>query len=159
MFALVPLLLFVALPPLRARTEVKYFDESVFVPVDRSFSVDVRRRGARAVLTWNAPAAPGIRVFYRVFRSRPVAPAPDPTLAPVRNGIRCLAGHAHGYVGAADCRLEMTFLGTTRARTIVDKPPRGPWVYRIGLAANWIDDTAGGDVLVLSAPAQLSARH
>jgi len=53
----------------------------------------------------------------------------------------------------------MTFLGTTRARTIVDKPPRGPWVYRIGLAANWIDDTAGGDVLVLSAPAQLSARH
>ncbi len=149
--AVVPLVLFAALPPLRARTAVKYFDESVFVPVDSSFAPRVRTADGRAVVSWDDRAPAGTRAFYRVFRSRPVAVAPDPTLPPGRDGVRC-GPRPTGYAQAVECRLEMKVVGTTRATRFVDAPPPGRWVYRIGLAANWRDDPAAGDVMLLSAP-------
>ena len=146
-FACLPVVLFVAFSPLREPTVTKYFDENVMVPVDRAFSVRLRGR----VLTWHAPPSPGVAVFYRVFRERPLLPAPDPTLPPGRDGIRCLETASDR---AADCRLEMHVIGTTRATRFVDRPPPGRWVYRVGLAANWRDDPAAGDVLVLSPAAR-----
>ena len=152
-FGLGPVLLFLALSPLHGRTAVKYFDENVFVPVDHAFSVHVRHRDGAELLSWRAQASPGVDSFYRVFRARPVAPAPDPTLPPGRDGIRCLSPRSFAHNRAADCRLEMRFVGSSRSHTFVDRPPPGPWVYRVGLTANWRDDTAAGDVLLLSAPA------
>jgi hypothetical protein len=158
-FAALPIGLLAVLPPLRSPTAVKYFDENVFVPVDNDFSVRANpSRGGEAV-SWKAPRAPGARVYYRVFRSRPGAPAPDPTLPPARDGIRCLAGHTSGYAGAADCRLEMTVLKTVRERKLLDHPPPGRWVYRVGLAANWRDDPTGGDVLLLSRAVRVLVRR
>jgi hypothetical protein len=100
-----------------------------------------------------------VRAFYRVFRSRPVAPAHDPTLPPGRQGIRCHERALTGYAGAAECWLEMSVVADTRAHRFVDRPPAGPWVYRVALAANWIDDPNRGDVLIVSAPARALGRR
>jgi hypothetical protein len=153
-FTIIPILLFAVLPPLRAPDTMKYFGENVMVPVDRAFSVGVHPAGTAQVISWRAPPARGVHPFYRVFRSRPRAPAPDPSLPPGRDGIRCLPRHTYGHPGAADCRLEMSPVGVTRSRRFVDRPPPGPWVYRVGLAANWRDDPSIGDVLLLSRPGQ-----
>jgi hypothetical protein len=153
-----PVVLLLAFPPLHDQTVVKDFDENVMVPVDRSFGVSVRGSGPRRILTWNRRSSSGVASFYRVFRVRPVRPAPDPTLPPGQDGIRCLALAATAHDRAADCRLEMTYLGPTRSTRFVDTVPRGRWVYRVGIAANWRDDTGIGDVLLLSAPGRSSAR-
>ena len=153
MLAAVPLVLFAALPPLRSRTAVKYFDESVFVPVDSSFSARARPGAGGTVVSWNDRSPSGVRVFYRVFRVRPVVIAPDPSLPPGLDGIRC-GRRPTGYATALDCRLEMEVVGATRGDRFVDHPPRGRWVYRVGLAANWRDDPTAGDVMLLSTPAR-----
>jgi hypothetical protein len=155
-FALVPLLFFAAMPLLGPRQAVHYFRENVKVPVDQGFSIHVRRMGREALVTWQTPASPGVRAFYRVFRSRPVVPAPNPTLPPGRDGVRCVDPEASGYAGVADCVLEMTLLGATRSNRFLDRPPPGPWVYRVGLAANWRDDLTAGDVVLVSAAGRLS---
>ena len=141
-FAAIPLVLFLALPPLRSPTAVKYFEESVFVPVDGSFDARATPRGRTTVVSWDERTPSGVRTFYRVFRSRPAA-----------DGIRCTSPPA-GYATAFDCHLEMKVVGVTRAHSFVDRPPPGPWVYRLGLAANWRDDPSAGDVMLLSAPAR-----
>ena len=149
-FGLIPVLLFLVFTPLHGRTAVKYFDENVMIPVDRDFDVSVESKRGRRIITWRPQSSPGVRSFYRVFRVRPVRPAPDPTLPPARGGIRCLERAPSARDRAADCRLEMTYLGATRSTRFVDKGPAGPWVYRIGLTANWRDDITIGDVLLLS---------
>jgi hypothetical protein len=147
-FAVVPLVLTATLPPIRDATVTKYFDENVFVPVT-DLSVRVRRARGGETVSWRAPSAPGVRVFYRVFRARPVVQAPDPSLPPGHDGIRCLRSPG-GYAGAADCRLEMSVLGVTRSTTFTDRPARGPWVYRVGVVANWRDDPNAGDTMLIS---------
>jgi hypothetical protein len=158
-FAAIPVLLFLALPPLRAHAVVKYFDENVVVPVDDGFTVHVGRGGGGELVRWNPPATAGTKVFYRVYRSRPTVQAPDPSLPPGHEGIRCLPLNTYGRAGAVDCRVEMTYLGSTRAHSFVDHPPAGPWTYRIGLTSNWLDDTSLGDVVLFSGPGRLSAFH
>jgi len=148
-FAALPFALVAALPPLRAPTAVKYFDENVFSPVI-DLSVRAASRSGTQIVTWKPPASMHATAFYRVFRAPMVAAAPDPTLPPGRNGIRCLDRSLHGYAGAADCRLEMTVLGTTAATSFRDRPPRGRWVYRVGVVANWLSSPTLGDVMVLS---------
>ena len=157
-FGLVPVVLFAAFSPLRNRTAVKYFDENVMVPVDSSFMVSVARApgGNGELVRWGGASASSTRAFYRVFRVRPVKPAPDPTLPPGSDGIRCLAVARNR---ANDCRLEMTPVGESRTTSFVDHPPAGPWVYRVGLLANWLDDPSLGDLMLLSAPAHLQAQH
>src|SRR6266545_2983736 len=154
-FGVLPLLLFMVLSPLHDDTAVKYFDESVIVPVDESFPIQVRRMGRQAVLSWQPPASAGDAVFFRVFRSRPVVSAPDPTLPPGHDGIRCAERKPSGWTRAADCSLEMSVVGTTRSTRFADAVSAGPWVYRVGLAANWRDDPSGGDVMLLSDAARL----
>jgi hypothetical protein len=108
---------------------------------------------------WDPPATAGTNVFYRVYRSRPTVQAPDPTLPPGKEGIRCLPLTTYGRAGAVDCRVEMTYLGSTRAHRFVDKPPAGPWTYRIGLTSNWLNDTSLGDVVLFSGPGRLGRFH
>jgi hypothetical protein len=49
-------------------------------------------------------------------------------------------------------------IGVTRGTTFVDHPPAGTWSYRVGVSANWLNDTTLGDVVVLSKPVVVSAR-
>jgi hypothetical protein len=156
-FGVVPAVLFLAFPPLHGRSVVKYFNENVMVPVDPSFTASVRPRGRARVVTWRRQPTRGVAAFYRVFRVRPVQPAPDPTLPPGRDGIRCLAFAPSSRDRASDCRLEMQVVGVTRAGRLVDRPPHGSWVYRVGLLANWLDDSSLGDVFALSEAARSRA--
>ena len=43
-------------------------------------------------------------------------------------------------------------LKTLRKTSAVDRPGPGTWTYRVGAAANWIDDPELGDVFLLSNP-------
>jgi hypothetical protein len=157
-FGLIPVVLFAALSPLRSRAVVKYFDENVVVPVDSRFTVSVARApgGVGELVRWHGASTSSAQAFYRVFRVRPVKPAPDPTLPPGSDGIRCLAVARRR---ANDCRLEMTPIGESRTTSFVDHPPAGAWVYRVGLVANWRDDASLGDLMLLSAPGRLAAQH
>ncbi len=144
-FGLLPVLFLSAFPPLRGRSTTKYFANHVFIPVADGLKPHLA--GGR--LQWSAPAHPGTGVFYRVMRSRPLVPAPDPSDPPARQGIRCYTGAG---TGAADCRLEMDVIGTTRATSWPVAPAGGPFTYRIALAGNWLNDPARGDVLLVGAP-------
>jgi hypothetical protein len=46
----------------------------------------------------------------------------------------------------------MITLATTRDRAYVDSSPEPGVTYRVGVAANWLDDPEQGDVFVLSPP-------
>src|SRR5207237_10279803 len=116
--------------------------EQARVPGNPSLTFRDGRGGAGELFLWKPPASGAARVFYRVYRSRPVVPAPDPTLPPGRRGIRCFLGLT-GDAGASNCRLEMQLLGTTRKTSFVDKPPAGPWTRseerRVGNECRWRD--------------------
>jgi hypothetical protein len=148
--AVLPLLVVVAFPPLKSTAATKYFDQNVMVPVDSSFQPAVEVAADGENIDWKPPSTGPARVFYKVFRAPALAPAPDPTLPPGKEGIRCLPDDG----GAADCRLEMQVIGVTRGHHWHDPDtPRGRWTYRIGVNANWIDDPTAGDVLFISKPA------
>jgi hypothetical protein len=153
--AAIPLLLFLVLQPLKSPTAPKYFENGVIVPVDNGFQAHATRAQLGILVAWKPPRGNAAEVFYRVFRSRAVKGAPDPTYPPGREGIRCLGP---GFGGAADCRIEMEVIATTRGRSFLDRSgvPRGRWTYRVGLAANWRDDTEAGDVLLLSGPGNVT---
>lgn len=93
-------------------------------------------------LTWRPQATAGGPLFYHVFRG----PA-----------------DWHDYTcpstgGALQCYVSMLDVGTTRATSFVNFPPAGRWSYRVGVAANWLNDTSLGDVYVLSSPVVLTLR-
>ncbi len=54
--------------------------------------------------------------------------------------------------GADRCTLVSVELKTLRKTSAVDRPGPGTWTYRVGAAANWIDDPELGDVFLLSNP-------
>ena len=46
--------------------------------------------------------------------------------------------------------------GSSRVTSFADRPGPGTWSYRIGVAANWLDDPTLGDVYVVSSPVSVS---
>jgi hypothetical protein len=72
----------------------------------------------------------------------------------VKDGIRCR--NVSG--GATDCAVEMDLLGATGATTLVDKPPPGRWVYRVGLLAGWRGEPESADLLLVSDPVTIATR-
>jgi len=108
------------------------------VPVDGDVvSLDVRRVGGANVLTWT-DSTKRARTFYRVYRSSQSRGFSE-MVCELRGGDRC------------DLRMET--LDVTRERRYVDVDPPADAVYRVGVAANWLDDTDRGDVFVISPPA------
>ena len=85
-------------------------------------------------LTWS-DATTRASTFYKVYRTAGAGP-----------DVAC------DTTGADRCELVMDELATTRVRSFVDTAPVPGTTYRIGVAANWIDDTGEGDVFVLSPP-------
>ena len=55
--------------------------------------------------------------------------------------------------GVSRCDLRMETLTTTREHSFVDQNPPPDAIYRIGVAANWLDDESRGDVFAISPPA------
>ena len=109
------------------------------VPADPSV-VDLRvtPRGSGNLLTWSDSTSRA-RTFYRVYRSSPSRGFSD---------IVCQ------ILGGKKCELRAETLVTTRDRQYHDPNPPADAMYRIGVAANWLDDENEGDVFVVSQPVE-----
>lgn len=152
-FALIPLVIVVAIRQQRGPIAVNYYDQGVFVPVARTFAVTARQLpDGKVRVSWRPPETDSVKRFYRIFRVPPVRPDLDPNNVPdpVVNGLNCLPKVF--APGASDCRITMDTASVVSTTSFVDQPPPGKWVYRVGLSANWVNDLNGGDVLLLSAP-------
>jgi hypothetical protein len=112
--------------------------DGIGVPVDGGVvSLDVRRVGGANVLTWT-DSTKRARTFYRVYRSS-LSRGFSEMVCELRGGDRC------------DLRMET--LVVTRERRYVDADPPADAIYRVGVAANWLDEADRGDVFVISPPA------
>jgi len=142
-FALYPLALVAAASPERGPAPHSYISNGLLRSVDPSLQLSAKRDGRLVLLTWKSSQPLGTRVFYRVWRTD----APD-------GGAACTAVAN----GADDCELTMTDLGAQRTGRLVDRPGRGSWTYRLGLAANWLDDPTYGDVYSVGRPIVVKVR-
>jgi hypothetical protein len=112
--------------------------DEIGVPADPDVvSLRVRRVGAANELTWS-DATGRARTFYKVYRSSPSRGFSEMVCEPR---------------GVDRCDLRMETLVTTRDNRFVDTKPPPDAVYRVGVAANWLDDESRGDVFAISAPA------
>jgi hypothetical protein len=107
------------------------------IPADVDVGLHARAAGGRLRLDWAAQHPVAGPVFYHVFRS----PAGG-------SAFSC-----DTTTPAEQCRFTATDLGTTRSPSFSVAARPGDWEYRVGVAANWLNDVAQGDVYVLSRPA------
>jgi hypothetical protein len=133
--SLVPLLVVLTESPSRGTNRAVIWN-GILTPVDGgAVRLEAVREGSGVRLTWSDDTTHA-RTFYRVFR----------TAAATTVDTSCVR------VGVDRCTLDTTTLVVTRARAYVDPHPVRGAIYRIGVAANWKDDTAGGDVFLISPP-------
>jgi hypothetical protein len=123
-------------PPVFASDEI--IVDEIGVPVDGGVvSLRVRRTPRGNLLAWTDSTARA-RTFYRVYRASVARGFPD-TICQIEGGRRC--------------ELRAETLTTTREHRYLDTDPPADAVYRVGVAANWLDDVNRGDVFALSPPA------
>ena len=142
-FALYPFALVAAASPLHGPAPSSYISVGLLRSVDPGLHLEASVAGRGVHLRWRDAQPAGTRVFYRIWRSG------DPTggavCTPVRNG-------------ADDCELAMQDLGAHRNGSFADRPGRGRWTYRLGLAANWLDSPDYGDVYSVGPPVTVRVR-
>jgi Dolichyl-phosphate-mannose-protein mannosyltransferase len=137
-FAVLPLGVIAAVPRLHdgAGSAVRVGDS--LVPVSSSVGLEARAQDGAVRLDWRPRPSAGGSIFYRVLRKQG---AGDGAACPGR--LR----------NASDsCQLFMDEVGSSRVTTFNDRPGRGTWTYRIGVAANWLNDPTLGDVYVVGKP-------
>jgi hypothetical protein len=112
--------------------------------------------GSGTKLSWTTSYHGPVGVYYAVLRSRPRFPDPsNPEERTVVDGVSCKPRQS----GAAqDCALFMRQIHATKDLSFVDRPPPGRWTYRVALGANWLDDPARGDLLMVSEPMTVRTR-
>jgi hypothetical protein len=135
-FAAVPLAAVAALPPLHdSGTKGVQLGVSL-LPVSARTHLKATVQGGVVHLSWGRQRSRAGAVFYTVFRGK-------------RPDIAC-GGRLNG--SADDCRLYSDQIGVTRSTTFDDHPPAGDWSYRVGVSANWLNDSSLGDVYFLGTP-------
>jgi hypothetical protein len=135
--AVVPLAAIAAMPRPPDEREVTLAGET---PIPNSTDIGLRAvvSGGKVRLSWRPEHPAGGAVFYRILRTR----------AGTDSDFTC-----YDQVNPI-CTLRFREVGVTRAGGFVDAPPRGGrWTYRVGIAANWLNDPGYGDVYALSGPA------
>jgi hypothetical protein len=152
-FALLPLAVLAFLPPLQDGRAATLSAQSVYVPIGESFGLRATpsAAGGGIDLTWRPRRSGSTRTFYALYRSLAEFPIPkgSPEDFPlVREGLLCESRRG----GADKCSIEMDQFAATREEFWHDVPPPGRWTYRVGIAANWVDDEGRGDTLLLSGP-------
>ncbi len=110
------------------------------IPVNIDLGLSGSVRGHRVTLTWNAGRPLGGPVFYRIWRGR-------------TDGFSCPPA-----TGARSCNLVLPEIGTSHAGRFVDHAPKGMWVYRVAVAANWLNDANYGDAYLVSRPLRITVR-
>jgi hypothetical protein len=148
----VPALAFATLPSDDSAQAAKIPTRSLFLPIDRDFRISATQRGDVLELTWPKPDTAGVRPFYVILRSpaRYVFPYTEDLVV---QGLRC-----RNPDGAIRCAIEMNEVDRTRGRVFNTRLERGNWTYRVGVAANWLDDPEAGDILVVSEPFDVAVR-
>jgi hypothetical protein len=135
--AVVPLLVVSAARPIdgpeRAVIQVLPTTE-LLTPVLPGLTVTIEKRGASRIIRWERGDWRS-EVFFRLYRT-----------AGAGEDVECVDA------GAARCLLTMLVLGTTRGTSMIDGSPPPGVRYRLGIAANSIDDPAHGDVFGLGPP-------
>jgi hypothetical protein len=141
-FAIVPLGVIAAVPRLHDGGRLAVHFGQTLVPVSASPQLQATVSGGSVQLSWRNSKPGPATGFYHVLRSN--YPGGDVHCAARLNG------------SADDCTLYTESIATTRASSFSDRPAAGRWTYRIGIAANWVDDVTLGDVYVVSKPVTLT---
>jgi hypothetical protein len=139
-FAAVPFGVIAAVPRLHDQGHLAVRAPDTLIPVAGHVRASVS--GDSVQLTWHGLKPGPARAFYHVLR----------TNAPHRE-VGC-GGRVNN--SADNCVLYTQSIATTGATTFTDHPGRGTWRYRIGVAANWLDDPTLGDVYVVTKPADVT---
>jgi hypothetical protein len=143
-FALYPLAIVAAASPVRGPNPQAYKAVGLLRSIDPALRLSATVDGGRVHLSWTNAQPAGTAVFYRIWRSN----APD-------GGATCVPQtHAPD-----DCELVMKDLGAHPHGQFVDRPGRGRWTYRLGLAANWLNSPVYGDVYSLGPPIVVRTTH
>jgi hypothetical protein len=108
------------------------------LPVSHGIKPTARVEGNVVHLEWRARPAGSTSLFYRVLRAKGGG-----------SGATC-AGRLRN--ASDNCLLYMEDVTTVREPSFADRPGVGTWSYRIGVAANWVNDPTLGDVYVVSPP-------
>ena len=137
-FAAVPLGAIAAIPRLHDQGRLAVHLENTFVPVSSAVHVRAAASSGTVHLSWHGGNAETSAAFYRVLRASQAG-----------SGVAC-AGRLNG--SSDNCALYMDSVGTTKRSSFVDHPGQGTWTYRLGVAANWVDDPTLGDIYVVSKP-------
>jgi hypothetical protein len=140
LFSLVPLVASAALQR-TSSTGRALIVHKIAVPVDTGVGLHATVEGGAVRLRWNDAAEGSSRVFYRVLR------------APRSSDVHCRT-----TTGVTNCFFAGRPLATTRATATTDRPGTGTFTYRIGVAANWLDDPRMGDIFLVSAPITVTLR-
>ena len=110
------------------------------VPANIDLGLTASISGRRVTLTWRNANPLGGPVFYRLWRAR-------------SDGFTCPQ-----MPGARLCTLALPEIGAPKIARYVDRAPRGHWVYRVAIAANWLNDPQYGDVYLVSRPVSVTVR-
>jgi hypothetical protein len=141
-FAVIPLGVLAAVPRLHDQGHLALRTPDTLIPVVSSVGLRATASGGAVHLTWKESRPSTASGFYHVLRTNL---APD---------YGC-AGRVNG--SSDDCVLYGQSIATTRGTSFTDHPGPGSWTYRIGVAANWVNDPKLGDVYVLSTPLRVDA--
>jgi hypothetical protein len=142
-FGALPLGVIAATPRLHdgASSAVRQTAQSL-VPVSSSVGLAAKAEGGVVHLDWKTRGTAAAKIFYRVLRKQGSG---DGSACPGR--LR----------NAPDnCQLFMDEVASSRTTSFDDRPGPGTWTYRIGVAANWVNDPKLGDVYVVSAPVDVT---
>ena len=136
-FIIVPLAVVAATPRLHDAGHRAVRLGNSLIPVS-SVGLHAADRGGTVTLSWRPERPTGSSVFYRLLR--------------VKSSAGDVACAGKSSPASDDCELFTDAVATTDAPSVVDHPGRGTWRYRIGVAANWLNDPSLGDIYVLSPP-------
>jgi hypothetical protein len=143
-FAALPLGVIAATPRLHDGGRLAGRLGDSLIPVSQAVGIAASTKGSVVHLEWRSQSPGETAVFYRVFRTK----GPD-------GGVAC-AGRLRN--SSDNCELYGDDVGSVRAPSFEDRPGAGSWSYRIGVAANWLNDTGLGDVYVVSPPVTVTVR-
>jgi hypothetical protein len=139
-FAALPLGVLAAVPRLHDQGTLALRAPETPIPVSGSVAASPANGSVR--LTWRGMKPGTARAFYHVLRAKGANP-----------DVFC-AGRLNG--SSDNCVLVTRSVATTRGTTFTDHPGPGRWIYRIGVAANWVDDPKLGDIYVVTKPTALT---
>jgi hypothetical protein len=110
------------------------------IPANIDLGLDATVRGRTVTLRWRRQEPAGGPVFFRVWRAR-------------HDAFRCTVPQ-----GGKLCNVSLPEVGIARRAEFRDRPGAGRWVYRVAIAANWLNDPGYGDPYLVSRPLVVTVR-